>query len=77
MLKAYFTPFLKSIGERQIISFLRTEQSEGGKWRTAAGCLSEDILPVLENLNLTSGSHIDMKISIKAKEDSRWEEEGS
>ena len=49
----------------------------GDKWSAASGCLSEDILPVLENLNLTSGSHIDMKISIKAKEDSRWEEEGS
>ena len=32
MLKAYFILFLKSIEERQIISFLRTEQSEGGKW---------------------------------------------
>ena len=49
----------------------------GDKWSAAAGCLSEDILPVLENLNFTPGSHIDMKISIKAKEDSRWEEEGS
>ena len=67
MLKAYFTPFLKSIGERQIISFLRTEQSEGGKWRTAAGCLSEDTLPALENLNFTSGSHFDMKIIVKAQ----------
>ena len=77
MLKAYFTPFLKSIGERQIISFLRTEQSEGGKWSTAAGCLSEDTLPALENLNFTSGSHIDMKIRVQAKGHSRWEGAGS
>ena len=65
MLKAYFTPFLKSIGERQIISFLRTEQSEGGKWRTAAGCLSEDTSPALGDWHFASLSHIDMKISVK------------
>ena len=39
----------------------------GDKWSAAAGCLSEDTLPALENLNFTSGSHFDMKIIVKAK----------
>ena len=65
MLKAYFILFLKSIEERQIINFLRIEQSEGGKWSTAAGCLSEETLPALEDWCFASLSHIDMKIRVK------------